>query len=438
LLDGPGDDRAVEVLRTALRDPDPAMRRHAIRVASGRGSGDVADLIVPALTDPAPEVRAAAMLARAGTADPSVLEMAAEQLRSAGSGADASVEALERLGSVAIPAVLEVLRSDPVSDAALEALSRLDASPTDQDGVRAFVEQRIRDAERDMSAVPVGDGMDAWTVLLHDALRARARAHALAAIRAAAALGGDREAVRAAVESLDAGAVEQFASSLEVVEVELAPTLGRSTAQRLLRLWEPQAAVDIRHDPTNGWIDRFRSDDDPLIRDLAARALGGVGVRDEEEAVVRTDVSTVLERTLALRSVPLFAGLDPADLHAVAEVAEDQAFGPGEYLAAEGDLGEDLHLIVHGTVGIEHGDPPHEFARRTAGDVIGEMSLVSRAPRVASAVANTDVRTVRITRAHFESMIRERPSIALSVMRVLAERAGESTVAHAAADHPHA
>jgi CRP-like cAMP-binding protein len=46
---------------------------------------------------------------------------------------------------------------------------------------------------------------------------------------------------------------------------------------------------------------------------------------------------------------------------------------------------------------------------------------------VASLVAEGDVRTLRIGHREFEGMVRERPDIALAVMRVLAQRLGSVT-----------
>jgi CRP-like cAMP-binding protein len=56
---------------------------------------------------------------------------------------------------------------------------------------------------------------------------------------------------------------------------------------------------------------------------------------------------------------------------------------------------------------------------------VGEMSLITHAPRIASLVADGPVRTIRIGRREFESMLRERPDVALGVMRVLAQRLSE-------------
>jgi CRP-like cAMP-binding protein len=56
---------------------------------------------------------------------------------------------------------------------------------------------------------------------------------------------------------------------------------------------------------------------------------------------------------------------------------------------------------------------------------VGEMSLLTRSPRIASLVAEGVVRTIRIGDREFESMLRERPDVALGVMRVLAQRLAE-------------
>ena len=66
-----------------------------------------------------------------------------------------------------------------------------------------------------------------------------------------------------------------------------------------------------------------------------------------------------------------------------------------------------------------------EVARRGPGDVVGEMSLITRSPRMASVVADGDVRAIKIDRRAFEGMVHDRPDVALGVMRVLAHRLAE-------------
>jgi CRP-like cAMP-binding protein len=136
---------------------------------------------------------------------------------------------------------------------------------------------------------------------------------------------------------------------------------------------------------------------------------------------------SVIERVLFLRKVTLFADLSPADLERVAQLVEERGYADGEVIAAEGEVREELHIVIEGTIRVVQGEEgsERELARRAAGDVVGEMSLIAQAPRIASLVADGPVRTIRLGRHEFESMLRERPGVALAVMRVLVQRLAE-------------
>ncbi len=134
-----------------------------------------------------------------------------------------------------------------------------------------------------------------------------------------------------------------------------------------------------------------------------------------------------IEVVLVLRRIPLFAGLAPAELQRVAGIAEERSYSASDVIGAEGELGEEMHIVLDGNVRVVRSG--QIVARRGVGEVVGEMSLITRQPRVASLVAEGDVRTLRIGHHEFEAMVRERPEIALGVMRELAERLGAMTTA---------
>jgi CRP-like cAMP-binding protein len=131
-----------------------------------------------------------------------------------------------------------------------------------------------------------------------------------------------------------------------------------------------------------------------------------------------------MERILELRKIPLFAGLSPAELQRLAGIAEERSYVGGDVIAAEGELGDELHIVLAGSVHVVRDESGRVIARRGPGDVVGEMSIITRAPRVASLVAGEVTRTLRIGNREFEAIIRERPDVGLAVMRVLAERLG--------------
>jgi len=67
-----------------------------------------------------------------------------------------------------------------------------------------------------------------------------------------------------------------------------------------------------------------------------------------------------------------------------------------------------------------------EIARRGAGDYVGEMALLARAPRTATLIATGDVRALALSQKAFEGLLRERPETSLAVIRVLCARLAET------------
>ncbi|HZD17190.1 MAG TPA: HEAT repeat domain-containing protein, partial [Actinomycetota bacterium] len=483
MLDPEGDERAAGALIRALEDEDALVRSNALRAIARAGAP--ASLFEPAMRDPDPNVRVAAVLGlRANGAssatptdllddpDPSVAAAAAvnllggprrhdaagalsrllgaeepslrvEALRQVRSAAPEDAEelasslaaeapgvvraaALETLASsgakTVITAALDALDSDDhaVRRAALDALHHVDVRGS-EDAIRGYARSRGAWAEADRAraaSVPIAPGgglARESSELLRDALRSRGRSHAVAALSALAVLSDDREAMRTALESLGTSDPGQLANALETLEV----AGGAARVRPLLILWEAPQQPRPPDGDAEG-LEPLLHDDDPLIRACAelVRAAGDGG---DQMTRSRTSMSTV-ERILILRRIPLFAELSPAELERVAAIAEEHAYADGEVIAAEGELGEELHIVVEGTVRVVRGEGNRTIARRGSGDVVGEMSIITRAPRVATLIAEGDVRTVRIGSREFEGMIRERPEVALAVMRVLAGR----------------
>lgn len=412
------DPSAKLRLRELASHDDPAVRAAAIEHLRRSPSDVAAPLAREALDDEAAAVRAAAVLTLAAVEPKDALEPAIRLLEDPSPRVrDAAADAIATIGEPSVDVVLDALPRPSAREAALRALVRLDLAGRDA-AVRAFVrecaDQAARDHELATAIPPDGDA----AALLRDALLHRARESGRSALRALSLLSGDGASMRAAVDSLEAADAGQVANALETLEATVDATLVRP----LLPLWEP---ADVsRPNVSEAWPEQILDDPDPFIASCGALALlarpGG-----EDMARSRTTMP-VMERLLFLRKVPLFEGLAPADLHAIAEVAEEQTFAPGDLLAAEGELGDALHVVVTGNVRVVREGREGEIARRGEGDVVGEMSLITRSPRMASLVADGDVRSIRIGRHEFESMVHDRPDIALGVMRVLAQRLGEA------------
>ncbi|MGH2677591.1 MAG: cyclic nucleotide-binding domain-containing protein, partial [Actinomycetota bacterium] len=159
-------------------------------------------------------------------------------------------------------------------------------------------------------------------------------------------------------------------------------------------------------------------DPDPLVREAATTTLKGGHVET-------LSTLSLLERVLFLRKVRLFADLTPGDLKHVAEVASEHAFPDGEVIAEQGEAGDEMHIVVSGEIRVVVGQddgPTHEVARRTSGDYVGEMAILSEESRMASLVCAGSVRTLSLDRRSFQRILRDRPDAALAVMRELSDR----------------
>jgi hypothetical protein len=327
---------------------------------------------------------------------------------------DAAAAAVAGIGEDAIDDVLGALDDPDARGAALQALSGLDIGER-AIGVRAFADHCAAEAKRSGElafAIPQDGGA---TGLLRRAVLEHARTNARTALEAISLVSENGSAVRSAIDSLDAADPEQVANALETLE----NTVDAALVRPVLPLWE--AGDGARRTHTMDWLERALHNEDAIVVTCARFV---ERTRQEGDDMATTpDAMPVMERVLFLENVPLFEELALADLLAIAEVAQDQTFSDGELLGVEGEIGEDLHIVASGTVRVETGGV--EIARRRRGDVVGELSLITRHPRIASIVADGDVRAIRIGRREFETMIHDRPHIAIGVIRVLAQRLGE-------------
>jgi CRP-like cAMP-binding protein len=121
-----------------------------------------------------------------------------------------------------------------------------------------------------------------------------------------------------------------------------------------------------------------------------------------------------------LRRAPLFSGMTDRTLQAVAELADEVEYVRGESIVREGDEGDAFYILSDGVAVVEQ----EERAIRTlsAGAFFGEISLIDGKPRSASVIATQSVRAVRVSRAGFQRLLDEHPSVRLELLMALTER----------------
>ena len=98
--------------------------------------------------------------------------------------------------------------------------------------------------------------------------------------------------------------------------------------------------------------------------------------------------------------------------------AED--FPKGTTIFAEGDKGTTMYVLLRGAVELHIGGEVFEVLG--PGEPFGEMALIDRAPRNATAVTRTPCKIVPVEMDQFRSLVRLEPDFAVAIMKVMADR----------------
>jgi CRP/FNR family transcriptional regulator, cyclic AMP receptor protein len=127
-----------------------------------------------------------------------------------------------------------------------------------------------------------------------------------------------------------------------------------------------------------------------------------------------------------LRSVSIFADLDPAAVAALERLAEPKDFPAGAVIVSQEDRGDSLFVLVSGKVKVVlYGDSGREIILsifKTPGDFFGEMSLLDNEPRSATVIADSRSRLLVLSRSHFQAHIESHPRTALRVLQEVSRR----------------
>jgi CRP-like cAMP-binding protein len=138
----------------------------------------------------------------------------------------------------------------------------------------------------------------------------------------------------------------------------------------------------------------------------------------------REETVSLLQEYELLRRVPFFAEIEPARLKLLAFMSERVGFDPGKALCRQGDPADAAFLIIEGEADVLVDTPsgPLTLATLGANDIVGEMAILGDVPRTATVQAKTRIVALRIAKEPFMRMVREFPTMAVSIMRELAHR----------------
>jgi HEAT repeat protein len=454
-------ERPREILLSLIESESPGARVAGLRALTRLGDHAPAVRIADALADSLPRVRAAAIEAVAAGVDSGgdPLPMLVGALRDASRYVRiAAARGLKGRADPVSASILEVLRTGP--DSAQEAaLVALDGCGDSVRGpllewslgqVERAKELRRRamalagaDAERGADNLPTADGASADFLRF---LLGRRASHVEDRLLGAVAVLGAPEAGGLIRRCLRSDDPETRAQAIEALD-----TLGeRRLGRALVGLIESDghegspSTRDVLHalgDDSDPWVralamrtlsdqlgDEWRSlvaraakDPDPIVRSIVHpdNPAGGSAVPETGQTLGE------IERMLFLRRVPLFSQLVPEDLQRVAATAVERVYPPGETIFREGDVGNEMVVIVEGAVRILRGEGDEARLVRTygEGDHIGELAVLRERPRAATVVTDkAGVRGLVINGQALRAILEERPEAAMAMLATLAER----------------
>jgi len=121
-----------------------------------------------------------------------------------------------------------------------------------------------------------------------------------------------------------------------------------------------------------------------------------------------------------LKEVPLFSRCSKKELGAIAATADELFLPEGSELTRQGGHGREFMVIAEGSANVEKDGRLINVL--DSGDFLGEIALLSDAPRTATVTTSSPTRLLVLTDRAFDHVTSEMPSIRESVLKALSER----------------
>ncbi|MCU0968972.1 MAG: cyclic nucleotide-binding domain-containing protein [Rubrivivax sp.] len=153
----------------------------------------------------------------------------------------------------------------------------------------------------------------------------------------------------------------------------------------------------------------------------AAAAPGALHFEDDADRAAEQAEDALLERLgvdrhdvapLALAETTIARGLDHNERALLTAGSATRTFTRGEVLFRAGDPADALYICLRGEIGLRLPGTTRRLASFAPGVTIGEMAVLSGAPRSAEAFAETDVTALALPVDAFERLRRDHPELA--------------------------
>lgn len=130
-----------------------------------------------------------------------------------------------------------------------------------------------------------------------------------------------------------------------------------------------------------------------------------------------------------LRSVPLFADLEPRELESFSQVAVPRSFPAGTRVFHEGDRSDACYIVASGSFRVtrEHSDGRAiTLATLGPGEVFGELAMLDHDVRSASAEALDEGELLALPASEVRALLARHPEISVKLVEALVRRLREA------------
>jgi CRP/FNR family cyclic AMP-dependent transcriptional regulator len=121
-----------------------------------------------------------------------------------------------------------------------------------------------------------------------------------------------------------------------------------------------------------------------------------------------------------IKRVPLFSALSKRELGEVAGIADELTLAEGTKLTREGAAGHEFLVLVEGSAEVRR--KGRKVNTLGSGDFLGEIALVTGAPRTATVTTTSPARMLVITARDFKALLRGTPPLQLKILEAIASR----------------
>ncbi len=115
-----------------------------------------------------------------------------------------------------------------------------------------------------------------------------------------------------------------------------------------------------------------------------------------------------------LASISIFSELSKKELRKISRLMTELSIDSGRVLIRQGDPGREFMIIRSGRAEVIRNGK--KIAEVGPGDFLGELAVLSGAPRNASVIATTDMVIEALNRREFMSLLDENPKIAKKIL----------------------